>query len=66
MTPSKGKDSDSNDTRKTYYYSCVLTSVDSLDFFLPHPHNRSGDQHSVGGHPSEERWPITPSKGKGS
>ena len=27
-------------------------------------HNRSRDQHSVGGHPSEVRWIASPSEGK--
>lgn len=26
------------------------------------PHNRSRDQHSVGGHPREVRWTVTPSE----
>ena len=30
------------------------------------PHNRSRDQHSVGGHPREVRWTVTPSEGKDS
>ena len=30
------------------------------------PHSRSRDQHSVGGHPREVRWTVTPSKGKDS
>ena len=28
------------------------------------PHSRSRDQHSVGGHPREVRWTVTPSKRK--
>jgi len=27
------------------------------------PHSRSRDQHSVGGHPREVRWTVTPSEG---
>jgi len=30
------------------------------------PHNRSRDQHRVGGHPREARWTVTPGKGKDS
>ena len=30
------------------------------------PHSRSRDQHSVGGHPREVRWTVTPSEGKDS
>ena len=33
-----------------------------LEFELPH--NRSRDQHSVGGHPREMKWTVTPSEGK--
>ena len=34
------------------------------DWSLSCPHNRSRDQHSVGGHPREVRWTVTPSEGK--
>ena len=27
-------------------------------------HSRSRDQHSVGGHPREVRWTVTPSEGR--
>ena len=30
------------------------------------PHSRSRDKHSVGGHPGEVRWTVTPSEGKDS
>ena len=30
------------------------------------PYNKSRDQHSVGGHPREVRWPVIPSEGKNS
>jgi len=30
------------------------------------PHNRSRDKHSIGGHPREVRWTVTPSEGKDS
>jgi len=28
------------------------------------PHSRSRDQHSVGGHPREAKWAVTPREGK--
>ena len=36
------------------------------DQSLSCPQSRSRDQHSVGGHPREVRWTVTPSEGKDS
>ena len=42
----------------------VLIVVDTVgpDEDLSCPHSRSRDQHSVGGHPREVRWTVTPSE----
>ena len=36
------------------------------EYNLSFSHSRSRDQHSVGGHPREVRWAVTPSNGKES